>query len=614
MSPSRASLLALLPALTLVLAAPRPALGGDDAPPAMRTERFDLTPFRAPPPVAGPVLFVPSDAAISASGSLHDLPEDGEPIKLFTFSEPPYERVTLSSDALAELIKRSVPGAFEKEGTWIRAESGAVYVRADDATLAKVAQAVAFAGAGLAPTLPAKALLVARDGSNAVRTVAAGGAALLPRRWTRVWIQRSVRRFAAGYDIEIAQESSANDPLVQPLPEGSELYLRWTPGETLSLVEVWTGTLEHLDAPRVDLSPMRNTPEGNTMGTIELPRTAVRRAFTALAVPSAGGAAELAWDGPDGGRTLRLSFGSAVPPPRDLDVGQDRRYAAVRAGAVAASLEQDVRPDGSDAFVERVASLRTPEPKVEPPSVDSHAGGAFLLCEGLARQLDSIRAEVAEAEALLAGATLELRAVSVPEAALREALEAGDASVGAALAPKGAELVESSGVVVAAVRVPLVAEIKASLRAGTSETALADFEAEVAQQVSAIVPQTHARFAGLYGEALAHAGADGTWTLDLEGALSWARHDGASVELAFRPPVGMAYSNQGPTQGAKPEDPTVRRVKIPIGTFGDSRISASAPFAAADVAAGRPVLLAVLSRGGGEGLPDTVVLLASLRR
>jgi hypothetical protein len=376
-------------------------------------------------------------------------------------------------------------------------------------------------------------------------------------------------------------------------------------------VEAWTGTLEHLESHLVDASVVRNVPESNSSGSIELPRTGVRRAFTAIPVDAAkGGAAEIAWDGAEGLRSLRLTFAPATPV-RDLERPDGSRTAAVRIGATGAALEQDVRPGSVDATIDRVrADLSSMAELVDQTSFNPVTDGGILLVSGPAKVVEGTHAAIRAAETRLSRWGLDLRAVALPEASLREGFESGTLAVGAALPPKVASDLDASGVVVASVRLPVCSGVRASLRAGASEASLSYVESEVAQKSGGIAPVAVARFAGLAGAAGVVEGADGTAILTFDGALSWTRWDGSSVEVAFRSPVGMAFNRDA----TKPEDSSVRRAKLPIGTYGDAKTNATATLSPADVTEGRPVLLAVLPRGGGEGLPDTVLLVARVQR
>ena len=54
------------------------------------------------------------------------------------------------------------------------------------------------------------------------------------------------------WDLEVAQESTVMDPVPVMVREGHELYLRFHPGETRSVVEVWAGDVEHLEIVKRD--------------------------------------------------------------------------------------------------------------------------------------------------------------------------------------------------------------------------------------------------------------------------------------------------------------------------------------------------------------------------
>jgi hypothetical protein len=391
--------------------------------------------------------------------------------------------------------------------------------------------------------------------------------------------------------------------MIRGVPEGTEAYLRWTPGETVSVVEVWAAALDHLDPVPVDLSGIRNVPEANAYSRVEYPRTAVRRAFPAVTVPTAAPTSqEIAWDGPGGRRVLRLDFAppTAPPPPRSVQ-GRPLAVAVLRIGAVAASLDADARDNTLEEWSSRANELPGDH------SADT-LGGAFLLIEAVPEAVAALRAAVVEAERRLPGATVEVRAVAVGEADLRRAFDGG-AVVGVPLSPEAEEALLASSSAVAFARLPVTAEVVAGVRVGRADFGLHDVDVEVAQQSGGIDPVERGMFSGLVGRVRVASLEAGGLGLELDGSFGWRAAD-AAVELAFRPPVGMSFNREG----VKAEDPTPRRVVLPFVARGGAFLQARASFPADAVAHGRPAVLAVVARQGGEALPEIVVLLGSVRR
>jgi hypothetical protein len=612
MTRSPAVCLAFLSSLALGLLV-EDALAEDPASPTLRSERFDLSDLAALPAAKGTALWATSDAKALDDGQMgepygHQVGEGSEPERLLTFQEPPFPGHSVSVDVAMDVLRRVVPGYNTEPGWAVRASGSTLHVRATDAGIRKTADALAFVRAALAPRLPVTATLYAKDGAASGRTVAFGATSLVPRRWTPVFLQRSDRRFQIDYDVEVAQESFVHDPLVAALPEGAELFLRYDPGETVSVVEVWTAALDHLEPRSLDLAGIRDMPESNTMARVDQPRTALRRAFTALAVPAAtGSTAEIAWDGPGGGRTLRLAFGAVAAPPPDREAGR-QRLAVFRAAALTGRLEQDQRDSSLDEWIEGLKEAVGPS--ADDVTFETYAEG-FVACEGPASALAAGRDSLTRGEARLLGATVEVRAVAVPEAALRDALESGKVVVGATLSAEQEASLVDAGVPVASARVPVVPRVPARVSVGTSETFLGGFDVEIAQASSGMNPIVFHRFAGLSG-TVRYASEGEVASVQFVGALSWARHDASTIEVAFRPPIHFSVNNRQPAPPG--DDSALRRLTLPLGGHGEARTQATASFSADAVRSGRPALLAVLSRGGGDGLPDTVLLLATVRR
>ncbi len=557
-------------------------------------EFLDLSSLRAPaPPETFPRLFVPSDPWIKGFSN-----EGPEPGSAFETQPAPYDDYVISPGVLASLIGQLVP-----EYPVLEERPGGPRFTETPERAARVVASLTYLREAMARPLPVSASLFAADGGDGSRLVAAGGAELAPRRWTQLFFQKSVRGFVVSYDVQVSQEAVAAAPVLSLQSEGAELYLRFTPGETVSLLEILVCAVDHLHPFAVDLSAIRNVPESSTMGKIELPRSAVRRTYAVLLVPAGRASNQtISWEGPGGGRTLSVRAGALPASPPDLEVEEGLRKGILRAGALLAPLSEQQRPHAMDQFLERYAGAD------EMPAPDSLAS-CWLFAEGPKEKMEAFRALVVREEGRLRGAVVELRAVAVPETPLREAMASGKLALGGGMTPaQVGALVEAAGVPICSARMPLLAGVRASVRAGASVAMLTGADAVVAQQAGGLQPRIAARFEGLAASIVAARAPDGGWRLEIDGSLAWARPDGSVAELAFRPPVGMAFSNAG----AKKEETEIRRVPLPIGAYGEAALGAAANLSDEEVAEGRTLLLAVVSSAGRAGFSETVVVTATV--
>jgi hypothetical protein len=196
----------------------------------------------------------------------------------------------------------------------------------------------------------------------------------------------------------------------------------------------------------------------------------------------------------------------------------------------------------------------------------------------------------------------------VGEAELRRALESGSVTVGATLSPEAERALLASSTPVSSVRLPVTPEVVAGLLVGASESLLVDADVEIAQQAAGVAVVDRGAFSGFVGTVRVTALPSGAVGLELDGTLGWRAAD-ATVDLAFRAPVGMDFHHDA----TKLEDPRVRRVPLPFGSRGVALLQARASFPREAAGGARTALVAVVSRQGGESLPETVVVLASLR-
>ncbi len=589
-----AACLALLPALFARADGPAAGKGLEHA-------RFDLSALKAPPAAAAARIYAASDSAFPG----FDASEVSPDAVVLKFQDPVFPDQVAPADVVEDLVRRFVPETGEGPGS-ARAVGSGIEAWASPPALERARAIVAYAASALAPRLSVRAsLTTTAEAGGEERLVAAGAADLPARRWTPLWFRRSVRRFVTGYRAQVAQEAVVAEPMVSALPEGTECYLRWSPGETVSLVEVWVGALEHGPTFDVDLSPLRSVPESNAMGTATLPKTWVSRAFFAMPVPAAKSSkAEAQWDAAPRALRLRLDVGASAPAPT-ADFG-GTPYAVVRAAAAGGALDGGLRA----ARVEEVVRLfQTADASGSSPAGHLETiSQTFLGCEGAEGRADRLRAEVARSEEALAAADVTVRCVAVPGPALQGILS-GQVGIGRALEPAALDALASGAQPLSAARVPLTSGIAASVRAGASVTGFGLVSASVAERAGGIAPTPVARFEGFAADVKATRAQDGGWRLRVVGDLSWAKPDGGSSDLAFRPPIGMTFRNYN----SNPEDPAVRRVKVPLLSEGQASCEAEATFSAEDAAAGKTAVLAILSHPGADGHPEAVVVLASVR-
>jgi hypothetical protein len=565
--------------LLLALCAVAGPAGAEDAPGA--PVRLDFDAFRAPAvPRAASGLWVPTDDGYSGSWTQSytgEVPEDGLAVQ--TFQEPWTPLHALAPEVVEDLLRRLVSG--DAAGAWAsRGTSDGIEVWTTTAGAAKVARALDFVRAGFAPRLSVQADLLSADAGGATVPRASGATSLLPRRWTTVLRRRDVTPQVVGCAIEVAQESVVARPLVASLPTGEEVYARWTPGETVSVLEVFVGDLDAREGLSVDLTALRLTPDAGAPARVTLPRIAVRRARTAMLLPAGRPTeTEVLWTSADGPRRLRLRVEAPAPAPEDLDLGSTR-VGVVRAGAATTGLEDAPREGGPEAAIRAFQSSGAGEVNLEP------LAQAFVLATGEPGAIERLRASVRRAEAAVRGGTLEVSAVQAPPAA---ASALRDAVVGRAVPPAAVAALDQ-GAVLWSVRLPVLGGVPAVARAGSSVAGFADLDAAVAQSAGGLVPAPGAWFDGLAVTATVTFPASGGARLRLAGTWSWADPKAASAELAFRMPIPLSPVTS-PAPGTTDEMP-VRRVTVPLAGHGALTLDADLAFSADDLARGQPVVVA----------------------
>ena len=569
--------------------------GADDAPSARA--RVELSAFGASAVASGPRIRVPGDPGFVWIS----VPSPDEDEGTFAeFQPPPFPATALSPEVLDDLLRRLVADPLA-HGTTYKVSGRALEAWGPAEGVEKTRKAVAFLEAAYAPRLPVAASLAADEATSLV----SGAASLLPRRWTRVWWRRELRRQVVGYSLEVAQGAIVNRPTVAAVPEGGELYVRWSPGERTSLLEIYAAECTFVDATHVDLSGVRNTPESSPMGIVDLPRTAVARVATAIVVPAAGTEVEIPWEGRGGARRLVLTVGApAVAPPR-VDLGGSALRVA-RVAAAAGALELAARESGVQDLVGRFQASGAADGGLR--GLETTAD-TFLVGEGSAAELDRLRDEIVRVEGTLLPLAVGLRLVGVGLDGPRGDGPGGSWPVGRPLSKEAeAALSGTKSGSTASIRVPVLAGVPATLRVATSTTGFSHLTGAVAQSAAGVQPETGAWFDGLAVSVRASVREDGSIALAVLGSISWVRPAATTADLAFRIPVGL----EGRTGPGGLDAPEVRRVTIPLVATGDARLDADVTIPAAD--AGRFVVLAATSTHDDAGKPVTLLLLGAVTK
>lgn len=599
----RLSLLALLASVLIPLGLARADDG--DAPEGkdgkLAIERVDLSSWAVPTRFVGPVLAAPSDLAGEGHATMWSLgtwSERGTPRPAWIEFDGTSDTGPLAFgvEALIEAVKsRGLPD----ERVALTADGSAVVIQGPAPLVAEARASMDWALALLAPSVRVRASLVAEGREAGLK--AQGAVQCWAGRWTRLWLQEQRTVYVVDMDVEIAQGSTMSNPYEAELPEGQEAYVRWFPGEAGSLLEVWSGDLEHLDATEIDLSPARGAPEGSGHGTVRLPRTAVNRAYTALLLPPGGTATqEIAWQGLAGPRRLRLSVEGA---PQDLaPVAHARntqtQIAPLRLGAAAEALLFESRSGRIDRTIEELNALAGS--MGQEGWVNGVPGGGGLAVAGGSRALlDAYRAHVKRNESALRAGTLRLRVLTVPEESVRAPFTQGTLAVGAALPEGLAERLRGAGSVEGeGIALPLLTGVKSGFRCGASVAGFMGFDVEVAQESGTSDPLCGARFHGLAGEAVLSNGPAGLH-VRVEASVQWADAKASTLITTFRAPVGMDFNHD--KVGPEPTD--VRHPVFPLLGGGGGDVSGSWVVAPKDSG---ERLLGVVMRGG-----DALLVLGS---
>ncbi len=550
-------------------------------------------------------IVVPTDFPREGEHSTRCLMVDLWSSDRYKFDEPLSDEFGLSMDAFVEIVGQWSPAIWEEDGREIMAAPGErmLYAQVAKSEVDALRKAVAWASKGAAPSVRVRATLATTQPEEAVR--ATGAAVLRPGRWTRVIFQRDLVPFVIDYEIEIAQESTAMNPISMELPQGQELYMRYHPGESVSLVELWSGSVEHTDVVALDLSVIRNVPEGNAPGPVALPRSNVQRARTALLVPN--GRVQHTLRISQGGKssTLTLDFDAPKGATTIASPKENKTLGMLRIGAIVDTLDFGSRHTMPERWMEMTMSRLFHSGFDEDTyaiSVVSEISSAFLSGWGTgARAVQSVRDDIVAREKELRATDVGVRVLSVPEATYRRALRDGTLRLFDPVADTTLDALTAAGAAqTASMHMPVLVGVEAGFRVGASVPGFVDSDVEVAQQAAGLDPITAAAFAGILGDVRVDA-TDTGYALELDGSYAWASSTAGELELVFRPPVSMQFSRDRFLD----EPDRRRRAKLPILGGGRARFVAEVDVGAAD---GTEYVLGAIAQGD-----EVALVLGSVR-
>lgn len=539
----------------------------DDAVAEPVRRRLDLGDLAADPAPAGPNLAVPSDLGGGGAGfgeaAAWNVDWGHENATWLPFSDPPLLRHGASPDLLIETILRALPQEVRERGdlSVYLDEDRSLALQGPPADVAAAEALVPWALATLAPRRRVTTELWFGTGADEPLGLRAlGEAHLWPGRWTRLYLQKEEVPCTPLWDIEVAEGATISDPRVIPLVEGHELYLRYHPGETVDLVEVWAGNLVHREQLRRDLGAVRNVPEAGGLGVATFMRTAVARTFAPLVLPRAGEAVrELAWE-VEGVRlrlVLRAAPGAAPPGARG-------GVEALRTGALAAALDFEGRSPSGERLIEGWNRLREAEEAAPGTGIEDVAladGGELALVAGSDEARRKAREGLAADERTLLAREARLTWIEAEEPAVRALWLAGRMGLGAGLGRAERTALEEAGALVRArIRLPLmVGGAESGVRLGRCEPGLQDLDVEIAQNCAGYHPVSAAAFSGWNGTLGARRVGE-VLKVAVAGTQSWADADAGTLELVLRDPLLRVWSPDPLRTTGEPE----RRVSLPV--------------------------------------------------
>ncbi len=613
-TPRTRTLCRLGAALLLVVICAVPVRADDEEKSAVRVVKtIDLRGYRVGAAPKGPRISVATDiiAAVddATDWTVWNVDAAFDSGTWLPFEEPPLERDAISADSVVSILHTALGEGDAREQLDIEAADARIIVAGPEAAVSAALTNRDWALAGLAPSVRVDAILASAAPGEDERLRATGGVTLWPGRWTRVYLQHSETPCAVWWDLEVAEEALSTDPLAIGIREGAELYMRYHPGETVSVVEVWAGSVEHLELVKQDLSAIRNIPEANGLGVVTYPKSGVNRVFSHILLKTGEASRhEVRWT--NEGRSMRLRLACEAPPVAGsvLDRGAKNGMLLLRTGAVADELEFGARSGSTERYTEQMAGLLHAAAESYEKrgraiefGITAIDGGSVVLLDAPAAELPKAREVLVAAERELRTKTAALRVVAVPERAYRQGVLDGSVRVGRPVADALiAAWREAGATVTESITTSALVDASVGFRVGHTVPGITDLDAELAQRSGGLHPLTSARFAGLFGD-LRIRRATGGHAVRVRGSLAWARSDAGTLEITVRPPVSMS----GTKNDAAEAKPGQHLVKVPILGGGAAPVETEVTFAEGER---REQLLHVHIRGD-----EVFLLLLALR-
>lgn len=535
--------------LTLTLPLGVAFADGDDEeqPTKLVWVRRDLMSYRAPAAVNGPNLGTPSDLIAQGHESHWNGDPGDERIGWLQFQQPAVEGRPFSIDELVTTLQHLRGEIYETvDGAVVGVdERGVLYARVPETEAERTRQDFEWAIASLAPSISVRAQLGRSVPDPRLRAL--GSARVWPGRWTPVFFQKDEIPAIVDFEIEVAQEAVVADPVIANLVEGCELYVRFHPGESRSLVEVWVADVEHLDTQRIDLSEVRNIPEAAGLGVLNFPRTAVDRAFACFVVPTGASVKrEIVWTRKDRVQRLQLEIQGPTASPAPRAIRGDLALTTLRVGAAHGALEFEARTadtemwsDRQRTWLEEQHGALDEHPNEGEHGISTLSGGVLASAYSLTTHLDGLRADLVARERMLKERTVTMEVWRVPQEAYRAAMTTGTIGIGRVLPRELLTTWRESGAASSeSVRMPVLAGAGAGFRVGESVPGVIDFDVEIAQQSAGSFPRTWALFSGVFSDLVVHENGRAVHA-HATGEVVWADVAAGTAELVFRPPLSM---------------------------------------------------------------------------
>jgi len=450
----------------------------------------------------------------------------------------------LPPEALAEIVRRAVGDArFEAAGRSVVAVRGGLLVRQTPENHERVRRVLALLESAasrrveveillleLAPGATGKiaAVLSSEERSALLRDAAvkalgsftASGPfgarlALGTQRETRI---------LADYDVEIAEDASIADPVVELVRDGLSASVRVLPCGGGALDVEATAEIAALDDPIRSLAL-----DAPRLGRVDLPADTCARAAGTAVVP-AGGSLALVARGTAGrtGASLAVivtprAVGPDLAPLRDAQDGATEARVVELGPALYPPRAFQSLPARGVAWIDRSTLFEGRFSEASDGRVDTNG---FEVGEGIPQELgagqgddSSFVAPLPGRRALLLGdGDAAQRTASVVDALLEARRGTIEVTLALVTVPAGAERAVDAGALLAAARaeredgayfvVPIVPGDRAAVVLGRESAFVSDYDVEVAQKAQIADPQIAFAFTGAAAEVRASRGED----------------------------------------------------------------------------------------------------------